>query len=190
MTNKTVYLQNGDQVTLVSEFQWSGKTKYVVLYSEDQGDYGTFEELQLVDVVYNTPEETPRRIRKSELEKEIEELTNQKNELLKVVKLNNLKIAPKYRIGQVVYTLDWNNKIKEETVKHIVVYINGDKVTYEYRNWDNMGINGFETNEEAEIEVKKREQNLEERSTLAEINKYEEALRVVKEHEDKVKALK
>jgi hypothetical protein len=151
-----VYLSDGEEAELLTQYQDGEITKYVVRVYGMNDVYNDV----IVSKVYDRYEDIPmynemtgleRRI--EELKKEIKELVEKKEKISK--KLKSI-YAPKYSIGTKVYLTEYGNKVKELKINRIVFTEEEDKSYYEYYfDWEyghftDIGNGYYLTKEEAE----------------------------------------
>lgn len=116
--NKKVYLENGQSAYILGEFVKNGVKKYVVdVVGYDDEPYPAGEEI--VHEIYEKYEDTPYfkyHQRVDELYKKINELESKKQELEKEI---NSYFNPKLKIGDVLWRVEYDGKVKEFIVKKI-----------------------------------------------------------------------
>jgi cell division septum initiation protein DivIVA len=169
---KKVYLLNGEEVELLSKFN-DGKRNYYVVkvvvgencYQKESGEEcelicELIYENKIVDNVYEKYEDIPEFLRKTKLEKEVEELKNEvrklKEQKEKIEKELKSVYSPQFKIGTPIYTMLYG-KVKESKIKAIVFTEKENDCFYEYyyENYDYpfqvIGKSIFLTKEEAEM---------------------------------------
>jgi hypothetical protein len=87
--NKIVYLSDGTEAELQTQYLDGNRMKYVVKvfvrnYYYDNEDHPIYEDI-VVPIIYERLEDTPKYLEQFELNKEIDNLKQQKNELLKQI---------------------------------------------------------------------------------------------------------
>jgi len=200
---KKVYLSNGEEAELLSEFQ-DGKRNYYVVkvvvgenrYQKESGEEcELIYENEIVNNVYEKYEDIPEFLRKTKLEKEVEELENEVRKLneqkIKIEKELKSIYSPKFKIGTPVYILSYGGKIKESKIETIVFTEKENDCSYAYycENQDypfqNIGKSIFLTKEEAEKAQKEYLKNQE----LEKIKKIEENYERAKKEYEAIKKL-
>ncbi len=200
---KKVYLLNGEEVELLSKFN-DGKRNYYVVkvvvgencyQGESDEECELIYENKIVDNVYEKYEDIPEFLRKTKLEKEVEELKNEvrklKEQKIKIEKELKSVYSPQFKIGTPIYTMLYG-KVKESKIKAIVFTEKENDCFYEYyyENYDYpfqvIGRSIFLTKEEAEKAQKEYLKNQE----LEKIKKIEENYERAKKEYEEIKKLK
>ncbi len=199
-----VYLSNGEEGELLTQYQDGNKTEYVVkvVIGENyyEGESNLIYENRIVSNIYRNYGDIPMYLRKTELENKvgelnenIKELTEQKTKLTKELKsIYN----PQFTIGLPIYWTAYGNKIEELKIVRIVFTEQEDRSFYtyycnqEYRNFEEIGncdyLTGncyYLTKEEAE----KSHQKYLENKKIEDHKRIEENYKKAKEEYEKVK---
>lgn len=203
---KKVYLLNGEEVELLSKFN-DGKRNYYVVkvvvgencyQGESDEECELIYENKIVDNVYEKYEDIPEFLRKTKLEKEVEELKNEvrklKEQKEKIEKELKSVYSPQFKIGTPIYIMFYNSKVKESKIESIVFTEKENDCSYEYycENYDypfqvkDIGRDIFLTKEEAE---KAREEYLKNKE-LEKIKEIEENYERAKKEYEEIKKLK
>lgn len=169
MKNNKVFLSNGEEVELLTQYQDGNKTEYVVKVVIGENSYEGESELvyenRIVSAVYKDFKDMPMYLRKTELEnkvdglnKEIKELTEQKTKVIKELKQVYI---PQYLIGTIIYYTSYGNEVEELKIVRIVFTEQEDRSFYnyycnkEYRSFEKIGDNYYLTKNEAEEALRK-----------------------------------
>lgn len=160
---KKVYLSNGEEVELLTEYQDGKETKYVVKVAVGEncydGECETIYENRIVFDVYENYKDIPEFLRKTELEKQVENLKKEVSELEKLKEEIAKKLKsiyhPKFKIGTPIYYTSYGKEIEELKILRIEFTETADRNFYNYycgpyREFNEIGEYFFLTKEDAE----------------------------------------
>ena len=187
---KKVFLSNGEEAELLTQYQDGNMTEYVVKVVIGENNYFEGEnelvyENRIVSSVYDNYEDIPKFLRKTELENKVEELNKNIQELneqkSKITKELKSVYNPKYPIGTPIFYTQWGSGVEELEIVRIEFTEREDESFYyyycnkEYRSFGDVGDYYFLTKEEAEKARQKYIQEEEEKEKKQIIENYKKA---------------